>query len=559
MTRAFPATYAAVTQRFHTRPRFSGPAAARVLLLMSVLLTGRVLPGGAQVRINYQDAELTTVIAALADMAGLNVVFVGAEPSTRVTLKMGRPISPAAIPGLLRTILEGAGLVAVERDGVLQVIGSEQARMQGETQVFVHALRHATAAEMAVTLAAVYGSGDAAQAAGFLPPGRRSLSQELRGQRSAGVVAVPGAVVFGSERPMGRAPLQLEADQQPGIVGGIMVGEAVVVPYTPTNSLIVRTTPRNFEMLRATIERLDARPKQVLIEVFVAELTLDSETEFGIDWTALFGRGDVRSLRRVNTLPDSAAGGLLVQLLALGTHVDVRATLRALSARARVNVLATPSVLARNNEEARILVGSQVPFTQIARSGLSGEVLDRVIQFRDVGTELAIVPTINQNGYITLQVLQQVSTLTNQTLFEAPVITVREAQTSAVVRDRQTIVIGGLIDSEEARIRRGIPLLKDIPFLGALFGDTELRNRKTELVIFLTPYLVDADEEADVLREQIIDRARNGERMRREIERQQLLPRLPALPERTDTTVVAPDSIAVPVRPLPGGAVQPRR
>jgi len=516
-------------------------AAALACLLLSAL------PASAQVRINYQDAELTTVISALAEMAGLNVVFVGVDPATRVTIKMGRPISPDEIPGLIRTILESAGFATVDRGGILQVVPAAQAPTLGETQVFVHPLRHASATELALTLAAIYGSTDAANAAAGDTRPRRSLSDQLRGQREGSNVTTSGGGFAlgtdGAARP--QSVLTRPNTGQAPVVGGLMVGEAAVVPYTATNSLIIRTTPRNYELLRQTIDRLDTRPLQVVIEVFVAEVTLDRETQFGVDWVARLGeRGGgqaVRGVERFRTLADTTPGGLVVSMGFAEGDFDVRATLRAIAADARVNVLATPSVLARNNEEARILVGSQVPFTQIARSGLSGEVLDRVVQFRDVGTELAIVPTINQDGYVTLSVLQQVSTLTNQTLFGAPIITVREAQTSAVVRDRQTVVIGGLIGSEETRFRRGIPILKDIPLLGYLFRDTERRGRKTELVIFLTPYLVESDADLERLRERSIERTNSRGQIRRELDR-----------NRLDSVRVVP-ATPVPAVPAPQG------
>ena len=520
-------------------------------------------PASAQVRINYQDAELTTVISALAEMAGLNVVFVGVDPATRVTIKMGRPISPDEIPGLIRTILESAGFATVDRGGILQVVPAAQAPTLGETQVFVHPLRHASATELALTLAAIYGSTDAANAAAGDTRPRRSLSDQLRGQREGSNVTTSGGGFAlgadGATRP--QSVLTRPNTGQTPTVGGLMVGEAAVVPYTATNSLIIRTTPRNYELLRQTIDRLDTRPLQVVIEVFVAEVTLDRETQFGVDWVARLGeRGGgqaVRGVERFRTLADTTPGGAVVTLGFTGGDFDVRATLRAIAADARVNVLATPSVLARNNEEARILVGSQVPFTQIARSGLSGEVLDRVVQFRDVGTELAIVPTINQDGYVTLSVLQQVSTLTNQTLFGAPIITVREAQTSAVVRDRQTVVIGGLIGSEESRFRRGIPILKDIPLLGYLFRDTETRGRKTELVIFLTPYLVESDADLERLRERSIERTNSRQQIRRELDRNRLdsvrmVPAAPVLvpPAPQGTPPAAPVSpMAPPAQP----------
>jgi general secretion pathway protein D len=155
-------------------------------------------------------------------------------------------------------------------------------------------------------------------------------------------------------------------------------------------------------------------------------------------------------------------------------------------------------VLAVNNEEARILVGSEVPFSQSTRTGLT-EVVDRIVQFRNVGTQLTIIPRINQDGYVTVRILQEVSALTNQTLeaaLNAPIITVREAETSAIVRDGQTIVIGGLIGETRDRVESGVPVLKDIPLLGLAFKSSTMRDDRSELAIFITPKVVYSDEDA---------------------------------------------------------------
>jgi general secretion pathway protein D len=154
--------------------------------------------------------------------------------------------------------------------------------------------------------------------------------------------------------------------------------------------------------------------------------------------------------------------------------------------------------LALNNEEARILVGSEVPFSQSTRTGLT-EVVDRIVQFRDVGTQLTIIPRISQDGYVAVRLLQEVSALTNQTLeaaLNAPIITVREAETSAIVRDGQTIVIGGLIAESWDKVETGVPILKDIPLLGLVFKSTSNRNSRSELAIFVTPKVVYSDEDS---------------------------------------------------------------
>ncbi len=178
--------------------------------------------------------------------------------------------------------------------------------------------------------------------------------------------------------------------------------------------------------------------------------------------------------------------------------IDVRGLLTALSSKSRVRVLSSPHVLALNNEEARILVGSEVPFSQSTRTGLT-EVVDRIVQFRNVGTQLTIIPRINADGYVSVRLLQEVSALTNQTLeaaLNAPIITVREAETSAIVRDGQTIVIGGLIAETQDMFQSGVPILQDIPLLGLAFKRRSNLNSRSELAIFVTPRVVYTDKDA---------------------------------------------------------------
>ena len=253
---------------------------------------------------------------------------------------------------------------------------------------------------------------------------------------------------------------------------------------------------------------MDVRPAQVLLEVLIAEIQLDKATQFGINWSVI-GR-DVSAQFGSQDFSDSAlsqATDFVGRAVTLGT-VDVRALLSALSSKSHVQVLSSPHVLAVNNEEARILVGSEVPFSQSTRTGLT-EVVDRIVQFRDVGTQLTIIPRISQDGYVSVRLLQEVSALTNQTLeaaLNAPIITVREAETSAIVRDGQTIVIGGLIADSQDRVESGVPVLKDIPLLGLVFKSTSNHKSRSELAIFVTPKVVYSDEDAARLLQQERDR-----------------------------------------------------
>ncbi len=128
-------------------------------------------------------------------------------------------------------------------------------------------------------------------------------------------------------------------------------------------------------------------------------------------------------------------------------------------------------------------------------------VRDQVVQYRDVGTELRLTPTINDDGYVNLQLAQQVSTATAETQFGAPIISTREASTHLFVRDGQTAVIGGLVDRDQSKTRSGVPILKDLPLLGGLFGTTTTSDARSELFLFLTPHIILNDDDTDRLRE----------------------------------------------------------
>src|SRR5881396_2862015 len=339
----------------------------------------------------------------------------------------------------------------------------------------------------------------------------RSLSSELTGFRRREIeslqeraqMAPPSVAALGAIP--GRAAA--ESAQAPGQG---LVGRTTIVPDQATNSLVIRTAPPNFSVLQETIEQLDVRPPQVLLEVLIAEVTLDRASQFGINWQLLTQRGVSGDSTRgigIGVGPQSFGDTLLQGFQGLGVRVvslaslNVRAILQALASRTNVRVLSTPRVLALNNEEARILVGSEVPFVSSTFSGLTAG-LNTVVQFRNVGTQLTVVPTVNNDGYVTFRVLQEVSALSATTIAaaqNAPVITTREAETSAIVKNGHTIVIGGLIGETTQEIESGVPILKDVPILGYLFKSRSTSRQRTELAIFLTPYVVYTDEQADSL------------------------------------------------------------
>ena len=369
-------------------------------------------------------------------------------------------------------------------------------------QTFVVPLNFGVANEIAASLGQLFGVAVGTERVPSL--GDRGLSRALDSYRQR------EADVFMPRRPTTDAtgaPAQASsaAVARDSVARGALFGQTTIVAHAPTNSLIVRTAPANFSLLRETVLALDVRPSQVLLEVTVAEVALNASTQFGIDWAVITGGRSTVTVGRGNPDPlenFTPTDNFIVRALSLN-GTTVRAILTALARSSRVNVLSTPQILAANNREARINVGSKVPFVASTRLG-NDIAVDRSVQYQDVGTTLTIIPTINQNDYVSVQVLQEVSTLTTQTIsaaLDAPVISTREASTRATIRDGQTVVIGGLIGDAKERSYSGVPLLMDIPWLGALFRRQVTSNNRTELVLFVTPHIVRSDADADVIRE----------------------------------------------------------
>ena len=287
---------------------------------------------------------------------------------------------------------------------------------------------------------------------------------------------------------------------------GSLIGRTTVVPDPPTNSLMIRTAPPNYPLLLETIQALDTKPAQVLFEVTVAEIVLGKADEFGIDWSVVSGSTNVRLGTPAPVDTVAPIQDFIIRVVTLD-RANVRAVLRALSSTSNVRVLSTPEILAVNNREARIVVGSRIPF--VASTRLGDFAIDRSVQYEDVGTTLTIIPTINQDDYVSVQILQEVNSLTNQVItaaLDAPVISTREASTRAIIRDGQTVVIGGLIGDSQDYVDSGIPFLKDIPLIGNLFKSRRETRTRTELAIFVTPYIVRSDADADAIRERIRNR-----------------------------------------------------
>lgn len=449
------------------------------------------------VLVDFQDVDIAVVISALAEAGNLNVSF-GELPARRITLRLRRPVPTDSIPALLRSLAEANGVRVVDASGMMRFESDVPAASRpapaaarqdtsAGLRLYVYRLRHARAVMLAATLQSIFGGGSIGPPSDELS--HQPLSQQLRGQQ------VPRV----NPDTIGRGP-RIDVSVAGASIPAQLRGAVQIVPDEGTNSLLVRASPPDWEVIRQAIESVDLRPLQVLIEVVIAEVRRSSDLEVGVSGSVSHTPPGATQPDQSATLQSDVEGDLLLKWMQ-GGRVDVQVAISALAAHGDVRILSRPVILAQNNQEARIMIGSQRPFIQVFRSlPTDAGVRDQIVQYRDVGTSLTIVPTINPDGYVNLQLLQEVSSATTETQFGAPVISTREASTYLFVRDGQTAVIGGLVDRERDRNRSGIPVLIRIPVLGALFGTTRNSTSTSELFLFLTPHIIQSDADLDRVR-----------------------------------------------------------
>jgi general secretion pathway protein D len=302
--------------------------------------------------------------------------------------------------------------------------------------------------------------------------------------------------------------------------GGEFEGEVRITADPSTNALIINASPQDYETLKQVIVQLDVRRRQVYVEAIVMEVRLETQRALGIEMQGAVGTGNGVVLGRVNfsnlnavgdPLALSSISGLIAaaasnQTIRLpnGTVVPAQQLLiTASEGNSDVNILSAPNIVTTDNQEAEIVVGQNVPF--IASTSTSETNLGNTfntIERRDVGITLRLTPQISDGGMVRLDIFEEVSALVPNALINAdelgPVTTIRSATTSVVVRDRQTVVIGGLISDGTDNRENSVPFISDIPVLGNLFRTTQGRREKINLLIFLTPHIIrDAKEHRD--------------------------------------------------------------
>lgn len=282
-----------------------------------------------------------------------------------------------------------------------------------------------------------------------------------------------------------------------------LTGEVIIIPDEVNNAIVIRANATDYAKIKKTLETLDILPRAVLIEVMIAEVRLDKRFEYGLEWwfkNAGVGSGNVAgSLNGLGPPPidvatASATGG--VALSWVSNAKDIATLLRLLSDQTDVKVLSNPTLLAADNKEATITVGGRepVPTGSYAPTTAGGEAFT-TISYEDTGVILNVIPHINAGGLVRLEVEQIIRRTGAEKQVgagnTAPSFTERNVKTTLLAQDGNTVVIGGIIEENKNMTDKGIPFLKDIPLLSPLFSYKTTTKDRTELIIAITPRVVD--------------------------------------------------------------------
>ena len=344
-----------------------------------------------------------------------------------------------------------------------------------------------------------------------------TLRAAIAGESRSGAVTTPATSGTPAAAGAGASTANLSASAQPSTGGQIQADPA-------TNALIITAPEPQYRQLRSVIDMLDQRRAQVFVESLIAEVNADKAAEFGVQWMSGTGSGNSNSAVGVlgtnfnvggtnvfNLAAGVAAGNPVLSTgfnLALGQRrngvLALGALARFLQADGDSNVLSTPNLLTLDNEEAKIVIGQNVPFVTgqyTANNSNSGAVNPfQTIERKDVGLTLRVKPQISENGTVKMQIFQEVSSIDTRSSSSSGLITnKRSIESSVLVDDGAIVVLGGLLQDDTSNSQEKVPGLSNVPFFGNLFKSEARSRKKTNLMVFLRPVVVRDGAAAEAL------------------------------------------------------------
>jgi len=336
---------------------------------------------------------------------------------------------------------------------------------------------------------------------------------DLLRQVYGGAAATPSAPAARAPGAPASAPTQVVLR---GTQGGSLDGNVQIIVDENTNSLVIRSSPQDYQQIRMILARIDSVAKQVLIQVMVAEVGLSENLQFGVEWwlkNLNFRAGNTNSNAQASLTTGlvaptgnpltSGTGGAGLNYLIFNSAGDLTGLFNLLASNTDVNILSAPHILASDGKTAKIEVGSEEPVvTQTTTTPLSttGITTSNSVQYRPTGILMEVKPSITASGRVSLSLVQEVSargadvTVGGSTY---PSFSKRKVSTEVTIEEGKSLIVAGLIQDRGDFNNQGLPGLKDIPIFGGLFGTQKRTSAKTELLIAITPFIVRNSEEGE--------------------------------------------------------------
>ena len=449
---------------------------------------------------------------------------------------IGNP-QQSPLAGLLR-------IIPIERMNALLVISPNPAYLEQAKQwverldrggggdgprLYVYAMQNSRAERVAPLLQQAF-TGRAQAAAAAPPP-------TVAPGTPAGTIVSPPA--FQQQTFTQTTPGQVAREVAAGATSGVVAGTAAAraagegtgivrnlqaVADKDNNTIIIVATPVEFAVIESALKKLDVPARQVLIDMTIAEIVLNDTLQFGVEWLFSGGPPNNRGVGGVVNVPTLLPGtppasGTFPSLIQGFTYLitstkfpgGIQAALRLLDTYGNTKVISNPHIAALDNQKATIKVGERIPIPQAVIVGGTSNATVSSTQYIDTGVLVQVTPHINAGGLVTLEVQAEVSNAGNVAKEgDAPPINTRSVQTNIAVPSGQTMVMGGLILDGDQNNSAGLPLVSRIPVLGGLFGTQSLKKNRTELVLFVTPRVVDTEHD---VRNAVDDLRRRMERL----------------------------------------------
>ncbi|MCX5805942.1 MAG: hypothetical protein NT010_07730 [Proteobacteria bacterium] len=508
----------------------------------------------SHVQMNFDNIELRDLIRFVSNIMGKNFVFDETVVKGKVTILAPNSISREEVFRVFETVINYYGFAAVETPEAIKVVRGTDAKGMSVAIVDTEKLTSMSPDDKIVTYVARLDYLDSNIMVGVFRPMMSRDAYLVNIPATNSLIMVDSAsniqklkrILIDTDLPISKQLSSIKIynvqhtiaeDLAKALQTLLAEGKKAATPkekifissYPATNSLLISAPAEDMKEIDRIISEIDTLRPQVLVEAAIIEVSMARGEEFGVEWLGGLSLGGDKAIiggvtQKGGNLISTAAGiisgiqsgdsstvakaaesipsGLNVGVLGnsityMGKqYPSLGAFIHALSTKDNINILSHPQLLTMNNEEAEIVVGSNVPYTTSTRIDSAGNPINSY-DYRDVGVKLKIKPTINKNGFVHLNIQQEVTKVQQAVVqtgassqIPAPTTLKRSTKTTVGVRNAQTIVISGLISDDMTSTDSGIPILSSIPVLGYLFGYKTKKYEKTNLLVFITPKII---------------------------------------------------------------------